>query len=71
MTSPEINMNIPKTPENQEQKKYRIAWKNKITGVTGHGKEYISKKDADAWLERKKIENPDSDHWLEPKKEEE
>ena len=55
--------------EVQEQEKFRIAWKNKDTGATGHG-EYVNKEIADAWLEKENKKHPELEHWLEPEEKE-
>jgi len=64
MKSPENGMGTPKTPEGQEQIKYRIAWKNKETGATGKGN-YVDKKTAEDWLEQVGKNYPEVEHWLE------
>jgi len=56
---------IPVVPEKQEELKYRVAWKSKLTGATGHG-EYMDKGKAQVWLESVKKSTPDLVHWLEP-----
>ena len=46
---------------------YRIVWKSKLTGATGH-REYLSQATAEAWLEYAEAEWGDIiDHWLEPR----
>lgn len=64
----EAGFTAPKTPEVQEQKKYRIMWKSRLTGTTGNG-EYVDEEIARAWLEKANKEHPEIEHWLEPEDE--
>ena len=67
-------MNFEQIPvpekEQDGEKKYRISWKSKETGATGHG-EYLDKEEAESWLENANKENPEIEHWLEPETEKE
>ena len=48
-----------------ENKRYRIAWRSKTAGTTGQG-EYMDKKTAEAWLNEANEKRPELEHWLEP-----
>jgi hypothetical protein len=69
MKSPEMGMDTQQSPENQEDVKYRIAWKSRITDATGHG-EYVDKKTAEGWLEKVNKDHPELEHWLEAEEKE-
>ena len=44
---------------------YRIFWRHKTTGNTGHG-EPIALNSAKAWIQRLNSEYQDILHWIEP-----
>lgn len=48
---------------------FRIAWKSKITGATGHGNWFPKDQLTilNAWIEKMEEEYPELDHWVEIK----
>jgi hypothetical protein len=51
-------------PKSPEQKKYKLCWRNKTTGATGHG-EYMNKKEAESNVNRENSKYSHIEHWLE------
>ena len=52
-------------PNDERPKKWRVAWRMKETGVTGHGKGSEDKETIEAWVKSMNEEHPDMEHWLE------
>jgi hypothetical protein len=60
-----MSVGQPNVEGGESLKRYRVAWKSKLTGATGHG-ECLSERDAKAWMEKANRENAELEHWLEP-----
>jgi len=50
----------------EKVKKFRIAWRSKLTGYTGHGEYCLTEQGAMDWLRYSNRNFPEIFHWIEP-----
>jgi hypothetical protein len=54
----------PLSAYNAAMNTYRINWRSKLTGETGHGEAVLGKSEAHEIADRANIEHPELHHWV-------